>query len=164
MNLQLTKPLIDKIKPTLSTIDVSEYSDIDNYHCNLLQFGRDNVLLITNDATLYSFVIFGLKAKDFKDIEEVIRQSVFKLLIESGFPQNQFEKVLSSMDSFNYCKSSDRSILSTMTEMKKCIGYDLDANPFEINHFINNMIFKRTDYQKPFTLFQKLLDDGIKTY
>ena len=40
MNLQLTKPLIDKIKPTLSTIDVSEYSEIDNYHCNLLPYVR----------------------------------------------------------------------------------------------------------------------------
>ena len=90
MNLQLTKTLIDKIKPTLSTIDVSENSDIDNYHCTLLQFGRDNILLITNDVTLYSFVIFGLKSKDFKNIEEVIRESVFKLLIESGFPQNQY--------------------------------------------------------------------------
>jgi hypothetical protein len=160
MNLQLTKTLIDKIKPTLSTIDVSENSDIDNYHCTLLQFGRDNILLITNDVTLYSFVIFGLKSKDFKNIEEVIRESVFKLLIESGFPQNQYERVLSSMESFSYCKSSDRSILSTMTEMKKCIGYDLDQSPFEINHSINNMIFKRTDYKKPHKLFQKLLEES----
>jgi len=159
MNLQLTKTLIDTIKPILTDIDVSDYSEIDNYHCNLLKFGRENVLLITNDSTLYSFVIFGLKAKDFKNIEDVIRESIFKLLIESGFSQNQFEKVLSSMQSFNYCKSSDRSILSTMTEMKQCIGYDLSQSPFEINNSINNLMFKRTDYQKPFNLFQKLLEE-----
>lgn len=161
MNLQLSKPLIDKIKPSLTDTDVSECSEIDNYHCNLLKFGTESVLLITNDSTLYSFVIFGLKTKDFKNIEDVIRDSVFKLLIESGLSQNQFEKVLSSMDSFNYYKSSDRSIISTMTEMKKSIGYDLEQSPFEINHSINNMIFKRTDYQKPFNLFQKLLEDDV---
>lgn len=162
MNLQLTKTLIDKINPTLSNINVSDYSDIDNYHCNLLQFGRENVLLITNDATLYSFVIFGLKSKDFKHIEEFIRQSVFKLLINSGFSQNQFEKVLSSMESFNYCKSSDRSILSTMTEMKKFIGFGLSDNddPIEINRMVNNVIFKRIDYQKPYQLFHKLSDES----
>jgi hypothetical protein len=158
MNLQLTKTLINRIKPTLSDIDISEYSDIDNYHCNLLQYDSENVLLITNDTTLYSFVIFGLKSKDFKDIEEVIRQSVFKLIIESGFSRKQFEKILLSMESFIYSKSSNRSVVSTMNEMKKCIGYELGQSPLDINKTVNNLIFKRIDYQKPHTLFQKLLE------
>ena len=142
----------------MTDIDVNDYSEIDSYHCNLLTFGKENVLLITNDSTLYSFVIFGLKSKDFKHIEDFIRESIFKLLIESGFPQNQFEKVLLSMESFTYSKTSNRSVTSSMNEMKKIIGYKLDSGSIEINKMINNVIFKKIDYEKPHNLFQKLLE------
>ena len=74
LNLQLTKKLSDKLKVDLVEIDTSNYSDIDNYHCNLLKFGRYNCVLITNDKTLFSFFIYGLKAKDFRDFEESISQ------------------------------------------------------------------------------------------
>ena len=57
MNLQLTKKLVDKLKVDLIEIDTSKHSDIDNYHCNILKFGRDNCVLITNDKTLFSFFI-----------------------------------------------------------------------------------------------------------
>ena len=162
MNLQLTKTLIDKIKPTLTEMEVGTYSDIDSYHCNLLQFGREKVLLITNDSTLYSFVILGIKSTHFKNIEGFIREAVFKLLIENGFSQNQFEKVLLSMESFTYSKTSNRSVIASMNEMKKYIGYKLasDETLIDINKTINEIIFKKIDYQKPYRLFQQLLEDA----
>lgn len=160
MNLQLTKTLIDTIKPTLSDIKIENYSPIENYHCNLLKFGRENVLLITNDETLYSFIIFGLKSKDFKNIEEVIRESVFKLLVDDGFPQHQFEKILSSMTSFNYTKSSNRSVISSMNDMKKNIEIWLDRDGYEINERINDIPFKKNGYEKSKKLFMKLLEES----
>lgn len=160
MNLQLTKNLIDTIKPTMSDIDISEYPPIDNYHCNLLKFGRENVILITNDETLYSFIIFGLKSKDFKNIEEVIRESVFKLMIDGGFPQHQFEKILSSMEKFNYTKTSNRSVISSMNDMKKHIEVWLDRDGYEINQKINDIPFKKNGYEKSHKLFQKLLEES----
>jgi IS30 family transposase len=160
MNLQVTKNVIDTIKPIMSDIDINNFSDIDNYHCNLLKYGRENVLLITNDSTLYSFVIVGLKSKDFKNIEEVIRESVFKLLLHNGFPQNQFEKILSSMEKFNYTKTSNRSVISSMNDMKKHIGVWLDRDIYEINQKINEIPFKKIGYNRPYELFQKLLEES----
>ena len=64
MNLQLSKLLIDTLKPSINDINVNNYPAIDNYHCNLFKFGREYILLITNDETLYSFVIAGLKLKE----------------------------------------------------------------------------------------------------
>jgi hypothetical protein len=160
MNLQCTKSLVDKIKPIMSDIEVGDYPNIDNYHCNLLTFGRNNVLLITNDSTLYSFVILGLKSKDFKNIEEIIRQSVFKLMIASGFPQNQFEKILLSMDSFNYTKTSNKSVISSMNDMKKHICFWLNRDYYEINSKINNIPYKTNGYKCAYELFQRLLEES----
>ena len=161
MNLQLTKTLIDTIKPTLSDVNIEDYSPIENYHCNLLKFGRENVLLITNDETLYSFIIFGLKSNDFKNIEDVIREGIFKLLIDGGFPQHQFEKILSSMEKFNYTKTSNRSVISSMNDMKKHIGVWLYRSDYEINQKINDIPFKKNGYEKSKKLFMKLLEESV---
>jgi hypothetical protein len=66
--------------------------------------------------------LFGLKADDFKHFEEVIRERVFKLLVESGLAQSQFEKILESMETFYYSKISNRSVIASMNDMKKQIG------------------------------------------
>ena len=159
MNLQSTKILITKLKKDTVEIDPMKYSDIDNYHCNLLKFGMVNSILITNDKTLYSFFIYGLTSNDFKHFGEVVKQSVFKLLLESGFSQNQFEKVLNSMESINYSKTSNRSVISTMNEMKRHIesGVYGGDNILEINRFINQILYKTNNYKKSKDLFEELL-------
>lgn len=159
MNLQLTKNLMDKLKLTLSEIP-SNSSDVDNYHCNLLKFGRYNCVLITNDTTLYSFFLFGLKSNDFKHFEEVVRESIFKLLIDSGLPQSQFEKILTSMENFTYSKTSNRSVISSMNDMKRHIGVGLEYGNdiFTINRKLNEIPFKSNGYRKPFDLFGDILN------
>lgn len=162
MNLQLTKKLSDKLKVDMVEIDTTKYSDIDNYHCNLLKFGRDNCVLITNDKTLFSFFIYGLTSNDFKDFEMVIGERIFKLLIEFGFSQSQFEKVLNSLQNIQYSKTSNRSVTASMNDMKKFIEssvYNGD-NLFEINKRINQIPYKTNGYKQSYELFSKLLSDS----
>ena len=159
MNLQLTKNLSDKLKRTLIDVESLSYSDIDNFHCNLLKFGRYNCVLITNDKTLYSFFLFGLKGDDFKHFEEVIRERIFKLLIESGLPQNQFEKILESMETFNYSKTSNRSVIASMNDMKKQIESYLEMGNdiYEINKKLNKTPYKIAGYKYPIEAFSEML-------
>lgn len=159
MNLQLTKNLSDKLKPTLTDVESLPHSDIDDYHCNLLKFGRYNCVLITNDKTLYSFFLFGLKSDDFKHFEETVRERVFKLLIESGLSQNQFEKILESMETFNYSKTSNRSVISSMNDMKNQIGSYLEMGDdiFTLHSKLNKTPYKIIGYNYPIKLFGELL-------
>ncbi len=159
MNLQLTKKLSDKLKVDMVEIDTSNYSDIDNYHCNLLKFGRDNCVLITNDKTLFSFFIYGLKASDFKDFKESISQPIFKILMELGFSQSQFEKVLLSLENIQYSKTSNRSVISSMNDMQKFIEGDVfdGESIFTINKRINHIPYKTNGYKQSIELFKELL-------
>lgn len=88
-----------------------------------------------------------------------MKQSVFKLLIESGFSQNQFEKVLNSMESINYSKTSNRSVVSSMNEMKRHIesGVYEGDDILEINRKINQIPYKTNKYKKSKDLFEELL-------
>lgn len=159
MNLQLTKNLSDKLKLTLIDVESHPHSDIDDYHCNLLKFGRYNCVLITNDKTLYSFFLFGLKSNDFKHFEEVVKESIFKLLIDSGLSQNQFEKILESMENFNYSKTSNRSVISSMNEMKRLIEGSLEYGDdiFTINRKLNETPYKIIGYGYPIEKFGEML-------
>jgi hypothetical protein len=162
MNLQLTKSLSDKLKPALTDVDALPRSDIDDYHCNLLKFGRYNSVLMTNDKSLYSFFLFGLKADDFKHFEEVLRESVFKLLLESGLPQKQFEKVLESMETFNYSKTSNRSVIAYMNDMKRQIeGYlGIGDDIYTLNKKLNETPYKAVGYSYPIEVFGEIVKDA----
>ena len=162
LNLQLTKKLSDKLKVDLVEIDTTKYNDIENYHCNLLKFGRYNCVLITNNKTLFSFFIFGFKSNNFKDFKESISQSIFKILMELGFPQFQFEQVLESLENIQYSKTSNRSVISSMNDMKKQIdGYLYHGDDiYEINRKLNQTPYKYVGYEYPIDLFKKLLGDS----
>ncbi|WP_156022381.1 DUF6933 domain-containing protein [Sulfurimonas hongkongensis] len=159
MNLQITQKLSDKLKRTLIDVDSLSHNDIDVFHCNLLKFGRYNCVLITNNKTLYSFFLFGLKADDFKHFEEVVRERVFKLLIESGLAQSQFEKILESMEIINYSKTSNRSVVASMNDMKRQIESYLEIGNdiYEVNRKLNKTPYKAIGYKYPVKLFSEML-------
>lgn len=160
MNLQLTKNLIDTIKPTLMEVDSLPHSDIDDYHCNLIDMRGIPSLLITNNKTLFSFFIYDIDLENFVD---TIQQSVFKILVSMGFPQNQFEKVLDCMETINYSKTSDKSVIASMNDMKKHIEIGLvfyKDTVLEVNERINNIPYKRNGYEKSHKLFRKLLEES----
>lgn len=159
MNLQSTKLLLDTLKTTPIDINPSEYSDIDNYHSNLLKFGRDKCVLITNDKTLFSFFLYGLKSEDFKHFEEVISESMFKILFDLGFPQQQIEKVLDSLQTIHISKTNDRSVVSSMNDMSKHIEGFLERGDTlsNINRKINQIPYKKNGYKYSIELFGELL-------
>ncbi|QOY52283.1 DUF6933 domain-containing protein [Candidatus Sulfurimonas baltica] len=162
MILQLTKKLSDKLKVDLVEIDTTKHNDIGNYHCNLLKFGRYNCVLITNDKTLFSFFIYGLIASDFKDFKESISQPIFKIMVELGFSQYQFEKVLLSLENIQYAKTSNRSVISSMNDMKNQIEAYLYAgdNLYELHRKLNNTPYKYVKYNYPTDLFKELLGNS----
>lgn len=159
MNLQSTKSLLDILKTDTVEIIPSEYNDIENYHCNVLKLGRDNCVLITNDKTLFSFFLYGLKATDFKHFAEVISESIFKILVDMELPRYQFEKVLDSLQTIQYAKTSDKSVLSSMSDMKHHIEECLlrSDSILEINQKINKIPYKRNGYKYSVELFGELL-------
>ena len=161
MNLQLTKKLSDKLKVDVVELDTTKYNDMENYHCNLLKFGRDNCVLITNDKTLFSFFIYGLKAVDFKNFKESVSQPIFKILVELGFSQSQFEKVLLSLENIQYSKTSNRSVISSMNDMKNQIEAYLYSgdNIYELHRKLNTTPYKYVGYKYPVNLFKELLGD-----
>lgn len=162
MNLQLTKKLNDKLKKELLEITIDEANELQDFHCNLIKFGRNNCILLTHNTTLFSFVLYGLKAKDFKDFEFILKEYIFKILLALNFSQEQIEKVLSFIEHINYAKTNNKSVLGSMNEMVYHIdeylyrGYDI----ISIHERINQIPYKTIEYASAIEKFKLLLDSN----
>ena len=79
-----------KVKPTE---ELPKFGHIGGWHANLLRIDRRKCVLFTNDQTLYSFFVPGLKKSEFVHFDEVFRQNLFKCLLNVNvFPSIKSKK------------------------------------------------------------------------
>jgi len=100
---------------------------IGSWHANLLRIDRRKCVLFTNDRTLYSFFVPGLKRPEFKRFRDVFRHNLFKCLVNDGFSQTQIEKVLSEYQTIGIAKTNNRSVLGSMNDLAFQIEYRVAA-------------------------------------
>ena len=160
MNLKCTKKLLDKLK--IKNPEISEEmsdGDIENWHCNIFDYGKIYAVLITNDKTLFSFYLFGYRASDFKHFSEIIKEDIFKIMVNSGFEQKQFEIILESMENITFSKSDNRGVLASMNQMLPYIHNSLERKRdlLDINIGLNDMLNSKLDWKKPREAFELLL-------
>jgi len=165
MNLKCTKKLLDmlKIKNSNNSKIPSSNEDIENWHCNIIDFGKIYGVLITNDKTLFSFYIFGLKKSDFKDFSEIIKQTIFKTMLNMGFEQKKFEVILESIENIKFSKTDDKKVLASMNQMLPYIYgcMEKDDSLLDINIGLNNMIQNKLELKIPRKQFELLLSECI---
>ena len=90
------------------------------WHANLLRFERRKCVLFTNDSTLYSIFVPGLRKPQFQRITDVFGQSLFRSLRLGGFAQPQIEAVLENIDGIEelqVAKTNNRSVLGSMNDL-----------------------------------------------
>ena len=134
---------------------------MNTYHANIFKVGIRNTLLLTHNTTLYSFWIYGILADDLQDIEEFIRQSVFQILANSDYNQQEWEKILLTMDDICFTTANNKSVISTMNNIqqgikvmyKRDIGYDI----YQINNIINDSPLSSRGYKSPKQLFDPFI-------
>lgn len=117
--LQCTLKLLKELGVTPSPL-VHSGETLGSWHANLLRFDRRKCILFTNDATLYSVFVPGVRKPQFQQIRDVLGQAVFRSLRLGGFHQSQIEAVLEQIDGTNelqITKTRDRSVLDSMNDL-----------------------------------------------
>ena len=124
--LRCTKKLLNELK-TKPSEGTTSSDEVGSWHANLLRVDRRKCILFTHDATLYSFLVPGLKKPQFKNLIEVFGQNLFKNLIFENFPQNQIESVLDEHREIIIAKTNNRSVLGSMTDLSFQLKYRIAA-------------------------------------
>jgi len=161
--IRCTQKLIKELRVEPSEKE-AQSGYIGGWHANLLRIDRKKCILFTNDLTLYSFFISGLKRPEFERFREVFRHNLFKFLVNDGFSQTQIERVLSEYQTIELAKTNNRSVLGSMNDLAIQIKYrvaefgGLDNTDFAtINRDLNHTPMGAIQYLYSIDLLRSLL-------
>ena len=136
----------------------------DGWHANLLHIDRRKCVLFTHDTTLYSVFAPGLKKPEFEHLEAVFGERLFKALLWEGFPQNLIEKMLDASRNIGFARSSSRSVLGSMNDIRFQIEVHIahdgglaNVDLAELHHRINRTPLSAVNYRYPVEGFQEYL-------
>jgi hypothetical protein len=123
------------------------------WHANLLRFDRRKCVLFTHDETLYSVFVPGLRKPEFERLDKVFGQRLFKALLWDEFSQTQIERLLEACRVIRFTRSSNRSVLGSMNDMRFQIGTHLEqeggltnVDLAQLHHELNRTPFGAIGY------------------
>ena len=162
--IHCTQKLLAEIPDRL--IDPSASGE--SWHANVLQFDRRKCVLFTHDTTLYSIFVPGLKKPEFARLDDVFGQRLFKALLWDEFPQAQVERMLEACRVTRFTRSSNRSVLGSMNDMRFRIGWYVedhgglaDVDLGQLHHWLNRTPFGAIDYSYPVDELHVYLGQGV---
>ncbi len=107
MHFQITKKMIDWLKPEI----ISKNTDNDFYawHVNFQFVARKRLIVIMNDLTRFSVVLYGLTKKDFTHIDHHFYNALYNAMSDQGISESLIKKYLDSFPvEVTYGKTKDR--------------------------------------------------------
>jgi hypothetical protein len=159
-SIHCTQKLLAEIPDRL--IDPSASGE--SWHANLLRIDRRKCVLFTHDATLYSVFVPGLKKAEFERLDEVFGQRLFKALLWDEFSQTQIERMLDACRVIRFTRSSNRSVLGSMNDIRFHIGLHVEddggltsVNLGQLHHRLNRIPFSAVGYEYPVERLWKYL-------
>ncbi|UGB30656.1 plasmid pRiA4b ORF-3 family protein [Metabacillus sp. B2-18] len=137
MLIQGTKKLLTelKVKPTLSV----EENTLFSWHANLITVNRRKTLVLMNDSNRYTIVLHGLKATDFKKINELILGAVKETFQAEGVHDSVIEQYLIQAKDISYSTTKNRSFIARLNKACEHVYfYEGDFNLQLLNQpFVN---------------------------
>lgn len=139
----------------------------ESWHANVLQIDRRKCVLFTHDTTLYSIFVPGLKKPEFERLDDVFGQRLFKALVWDEFPQAQIELMLEACRVIRFTRSSNRSVLGSMNDMRFHIRWRVEddgglanVDLAQLHHRLNRIPFSAIGYGYPVERLQAWLAQG----
>ena len=168
MQICCTKKLLEElsINPTF----VEEENDLFCWSAHLLTLNRRKTVVVVNDSNRYGFVLYGLKAKDFKHLDDYIHLGIRQCLKDQHIKDDMIDKYMDQMGNLVFTKTRGSKYVARLNRACECVNlfadrldqstlYQVDCSRFMNNDYIR--ISKESNYESPNEL---LLQDFRRTY
>lgn len=131
MKLQCTKNLFDELK--IKPVNTKTENPMFCWHCNVIKVNRRKIVVVVNDLMRCCVVLYGLKAKDFKQFGELVKQGIKEVLKSEHIDENIIKKYLQESGEIIYTKTQGRSIVGKMNGITRDLQFYLNyLNPHSI--------------------------------
>jgi len=77
----------------LKAESLAEENPLFSWHANLVTINRRQAIVLLNDKTRYITVIYGLKAKVFSEINNVIIQAIREVFLHEGIKEELYREL-----------------------------------------------------------------------
>jgi hypothetical protein len=145
------------IKPEV----ISEENDLFCWSAHVLTIMRRKAVAVFNDSNRFGFVLYGLKAKDFKNLETLILQGIKRCLLNEKVKEKIVEKYLSMAGEVHFSKTRGPKYVSRINKACEFLPYLEDSIDLkelyqvQMTNQINHDLVKvdsKNNYCRPFEL------------
>jgi hypothetical protein len=136
MLIQCTKSLLDQLGIKNSELYSPEGHEqfptsFMAWHANFVSIDRKKAIVLMNNETRYSIVIYRPSKKDFSKINELIREAIITALRMEGVRKEVIEAYMEKAGEITFSKTASRSMLGKMNNAVREIEFTqeyLDGN------------------------------------
>jgi hypothetical protein len=128
MLIQCTKSLLDQLGIKNSELHPPEgHEQFPNsfmaWHANFVTINRKKAIVLMNNETRYSIVIYRPSKKDFSKINELIREAIITALRMEGVRKEVIEAYLEKSGEMTFSKTASRSMVAKMNNAVREIEF-----------------------------------------
>lgn len=128
MLIQCTKALLDKINIDKTKLVAAEGHEqfpesFTAWHANLININRRKAIVLMNNETRYSVVIYRPTPKDFTRIDKLIKEAIIVALRMEGVAESVIDKYMVKAGEISFSKTANRSMVAKMNNAINETGF-----------------------------------------
>ncbi|MEQ6377327.1 plasmid pRiA4b ORF-3 family protein [Bacillaceae bacterium S4-13-56] len=154
MFVQCTKKLLGELKMEPEQSSSEELDPLFCWHANIILMNRKKTIVLVNDKNRYVVVLHGVKAEDFKRMDQLILNAIETTLLDEEIDIEIVKKYVRESSQVIFGKTGDRKLVARMNrDCKEIMFFEEHLNSNEI---IQSELARRKS--------RLLVGDGAKSY
>lgn len=136
-----------------------------NWYVNLFSVDRRKTFIFMNEKTLLSFIIFGVRKNNIKNLPESFIGGLEQALTMEGLNISQINRVFADYKEIEFTKTDSRSVLGNLNDLVWLYkNYILDEGGYkycnlgEIIRKLNNMPQRNIGWSKSSIMLRAILE------
>lgn len=125
MLIQCTKKFLDELKIT-PVEQVEEANPLISWHANVMKIGRRKFLVLVNDKNRYTIVLYGLKAKDKKNMNQLIEKAIREVFQSESIKEEIIKEYLSTLSHLTFAKTKNRKLVARLNKACEMVHFGED--------------------------------------
>ena len=149
---------------------IAEMNPLYSWHANHFVVQRKKIVVLMNDLTLSTIILYDINAKTKKDLDTLIKQGIYQLFKLNGLPKETAENYLQKAGNIEVNDTYNRSIIGCLNNLIEALKYGNDliisdgSILLEEMEWTNEYIYSYKKYAKPRELLQQALADGLPDF
>ncbi|RDI36474.1 plasmid pRiA4b ORF-3 family protein [Falsibacillus pallidus] len=113
MRIHCTKKLLDVLKVSPANF-IEEEEALFSWHANVVLFGRKKAVVLVNNKNRYAAVLFGLKAKDLKEMGRLIPDAIREVFRADYIKEEIINQYLQHSSTLSFDKTNGRKMVARL--------------------------------------------------